>query len=388
MANTEVQVGAETDVGMVRDHNEDNLGYKIPDEAVVTSNKGMLFLVADGMGGHAAGEVASQIAVETILDRYFSEDTDDIEEALNGAIVDANDIIHAQSSDHREQSGMGTTSVVAVIRGDELTVANVGDSRAYLIRGGEIQQITQDHSWVQEQVRLNLVTPEEAKHHPLRNIITRALGTAPEVKVDFSTYKLQVGDTIILCSDGLSGVVSDGDILEIVTKQENAEMAAKMLINAANAGGGPDNISTIVVRVEKVEPGPERVYKAGRRDAAETTTVTMRAVKPPTEEAQAEKAAPEAATTLTAPAAVAAEAAEEAAPEAVPVPGPPDAAPAVPRSRPNLLLRSLVFIAVAAIMALVTAAIVLVIYLIMLPQESARPRAGGVIISVAPVERA
>ena len=139
MANTEVQVGAETDVGMVRDHNEDNLGYKIPEEAAVTTNKGMLFLVADGMGGHAAGEVASQIAVETILDRYFSEDTDDIEEALNGAIVDANDIIHAQSSDHREQSGMGTTSVMAVIRGDEDTVANVGDSRAYLIRAGEIQ---------------------------------------------------------------------------------------------------------------------------------------------------------------------------------------------------------------------------------------------------------
>src|SRR5207249_8951828 len=133
------------------------------------------------------------------------------------------------------------------------------------------------------------------------------------------------------CSDGLSGVVSDAEMLEIVTKQENAEMAAKMLINAANAGGGPDNISTIVVRVEKVEPGPERVHKAGRRQAGDTTTVTMRAVKPPGEMVQVEEAGQEAAATPTAPAPVAAETAGEVAPEAAPesVPAPaPAAAPA------------------------------------------------------------
>lgn len=368
MPNIEVQVGAETDVGMIRDHNEDNLGYRIPTEEETSESHGMLFLVADGMGGHAAGEVASQIAVDTILERFFQQSADDVQEALNDAIVDANRIIHAQAADRREQSGMGTTTVVAVLRGDELTVANVGDSRAYLIRNQEIRQITQDHSWVNEQVRLNLVTPEEAKHHPLRNIITRALGTASEVKADFTVDKLASGDVIILCSDGLSGVVKDEEILRIVTRESSAEMAAKMLINAANSGGGPDNISTIVIRIDRVLEGSPESNAHGPRRSQFSTTVPMAAATRAPDAAAGQNGSgsipgdPPEAVSVTSPAG-------ESEPLASPEPPAAELAPQV-IAAPVLkegasrtgATRWLWFLLVVVVTAVITAALVLLVY--------------------------
>ncbi len=165
-----------TDVGRKRPHNEDNMAYVIPKDPQVMARKGALFIVADGMGGHAAGEVASEIAVDTVSNAYYQDDSDDVAVSLLHAIRRANSLIHQRAAENMLRSGMGTTCVAAVLRGNSAYIANVGDSRAYLIRGGQVKQISQDHSWVAEQVRAGLLTEEQARSHAQRNVITRCLG--------------------------------------------------------------------------------------------------------------------------------------------------------------------------------------------------------------------
>ena len=250
-----LDVGFLSDVGQVREVNEDSFGvfedYKtilnLPQEVV--NRKGRLYAVADGMGGHAAGEVASRKAIEVLFRQYY-EDTDvDIVRSLEHAFWAANAEIYAHAAVNSAQSGMGTTLVAAVVQDDELIVANVGDSRAYLIKDGAFSQISRDHSWVSEQVEAGLLSRADAQVHIYRNIITRSLGSRPDVDVDTFSVPLQVDDVVLLCSDGLSNEVAPDDISRIVAGTENSAEAAALLVELANTHGGGDNVTALLVRV-------------------------------------------------------------------------------------------------------------------------------------------
>jgi len=257
-----------TDVGRKRPHNEDNMAYVIPKDEQVMARKGALFIVADGMGGHAAGEVASEIAVDTVSNVYYQDDNDDIATSLVHAIKRANTLIHQRAAENMLRSGMGTTCVAAVLRGSTAYIANVGDSRTYLVRRGEVRQISQDHSWVEEQVRAGLLTRDQARSHAQRNVITRCLGTQAEVEVDVFTEQLEEGDCFVLCSDGLSGLVSDDDLRAIIDQYVPQE-SVYHLVERANDNGGPDNITAIVMRVQEVGWEPPSIRRNGHISARE-----------------------------------------------------------------------------------------------------------------------
>jgi serine/threonine protein phosphatase PrpC len=240
-----------TDVGRKRPHNEDNMAYVIPKDEQVMARKGALFIVADGMGGHAAGEVASEIAVETVTIAYYQDESEDILLSLMNAIKRANAIIHQRAAENMLRTGMGTTCVSAVLLGNVAYIANVGDSRAYLVRRGQVRQISQDHSWVEEQVRAGLLTRDQARSHAHRNVITRCLGTQAEVEVDVFSEALEEGDTFVLCSDGLSGFIAEDD-LRAIAQQYVPQESVYHLVERANENGGADNITAIVVRVQEV----------------------------------------------------------------------------------------------------------------------------------------
>ena len=262
-----------TDVGRKREHNEDNMAFVIPKDLQVMAGKGALFIVADGMGGHAAGEVASEIAVDTVSNMYYQEDSNDVAVSLLRAIRRANASIHQRAAENLLRTGMGTTCVAAVLRGNMAYIANVGDSRAYLIRGNQVKQISHDHSWVAEQVRAGLLTEEQARTHAQRNVITRCLGTQAEVDVDVFHEELHEGDSLVLCTDGLSGLVSDEELQRIVDQFVPQE-SVYHLVERANENGGPDNITAIVVRIQEVGEEPPSVrypVVVGSREMGEDT---------------------------------------------------------------------------------------------------------------------
>ena len=262
-----------TDVGRKREHNEDNMAFVIPKDLQVMSSKGALFIVADGMGGHAAGEVASEIAVDTVSNMYYQEDSNDVAVSLLRAIRRANASIHQRAAENLLRTGMGTTCVAAVLRGNMAYIANVGDSRAYLLRGNNVKQISQDHSWVAEQVRAGLLTEEQARTHAQRNVITRCLGTQAEVDVDIFHEELHEGDSLVLCTDGLSGLVNDEELQRIV-EQFVPQESVYHLVERANENGGPDNITAIVVQVQEVgeePPGVRYPVVVGGREMGEDT---------------------------------------------------------------------------------------------------------------------
>src|SRR5437764_7843833 len=232
---TQLSAGGATDVGLVRDHNEDRY---LADER--------LFAVADGVGGHKAGEVASQTAVET-LQRELTEPTT---EALVEAVKTANRTVWNLAETNSDQRGMGTTlTAIALVDDggeDRLAIVNVGDSRASLLQQGELEQLTEDHSLVEQLVREGQLTPEEAQVHPQRSIITRALGLDPDVEVDSWELTPYKGDRLLLCSDGLTNEVSDDDIASTLRTVSDPEEAAHQLVNAARDHGGSDNITCVV----------------------------------------------------------------------------------------------------------------------------------------------
>jgi len=230
---------AATDVGRMRKNNEDSYLSAKPVAAV-----------ADGMGGHSAGEVASAIAIEELAalgERGPWENETAATDDLKQAILRANRRIREMAASDRKLNGMGTTLVALLQDGDMVHVANVGDSRGYLLRQGELSQVTVDHSLVQELVDDGRLSPEDAERHPQRSVITRALGIDPEVEFDLFTYKLQVGDRLLLCSDGLSDVVEPTQIRKVLLRVRSPQKAARQLITVANEQGGPDNITVIVV---------------------------------------------------------------------------------------------------------------------------------------------
>jgi serine/threonine protein phosphatase PrpC len=245
-----LQIGQLTDVGRTRPHNEDYVSHFVPTDPEQPSAKGSIFLVADGMGGHQAGEVASRQAVDMVIQQYYSDTEHDIGSSLVRAFRAANRAIHEQAQSDPSRAGMGTTLVAAVILGRKVYVANVGDSRAYIINRGGIDQITVDHSWVEEQMQAGLLTAEQARRHPQRNLVTRALGSRPSVEVDLFEGLIGEHDTLLLCSDGLTTHLEDWE-LEAAVRQHPPQEAAQFLIDTANKRGGGDNISVLIVAGRK-----------------------------------------------------------------------------------------------------------------------------------------
>ena len=217
--------------------------------------KGCFYAVADGMGGHSAGQIACELALKTVLAVYYAEPSSDRDACLRRAVEEANGLIYETAQTIPDRQGMGTTLTAAVLWEDQLMVAQVGDSRAYLLRGGNITQLTEDHSWVAEQVRLGTMTLAEAQVSPFRNIITRSVGTSASVEADIFTQEIQVGDILVLCSDGLSGHLEPAEIQEIVL-DHSPSAAATALIEAANDCGGRDNITALVLSIRGLFPYP------------------------------------------------------------------------------------------------------------------------------------
>ena len=231
-----------TDIGMRRSMNQDAMfTSEIP-----VGNLPNLFLVADGMGGHNAGEYASSHAVETIVAVAGESVETDIAQILDQAIRKANQVLIEKAREDVSMRGMGTTIVAAVIAENRLFVANVGDSRLYIVNQ-EMKQITRDHSLVEEMVRLGGLDKETAREHPDKNIITRAVGAEPKIEIDFFEAVLEEQDTVLLCSDGLTNMIEDEDIRRIMKSQRDIAEQAEKLVETANANGGKDNITVVVI---------------------------------------------------------------------------------------------------------------------------------------------
>jgi len=247
-----VSVMAATDTGRVRDHNEDD--YVALDGEESPPGVDALLVVADGMGGHAAGEVASKMTVDGIVQSL----NDQGQEAsklegnafgvfLGKVLEDVNQNVW-QAAQEDDKRGMGTTCTLAAIRGDQLFLAHIGDSRAYLLRDGELHQVSKDHSWVEDAVDQGVITREEARTHPNRNVITRAIGLDPQPEIDTSVMPLADGDLLLLCSDGLNSMIPDEDIHRILTGS-GPEEVCQALIDAANNHGGHDNTTVVVATI-------------------------------------------------------------------------------------------------------------------------------------------
>lgn len=242
--------GSASDTGRVREHNEDSV--RIADPAPQVQQRGLLVAVADGMGGHERGEVASNLAIETLFSSYYDPETvvgaepNDVIAALEQGFKAANDEIRAETAGGPTAGSMGTTMVAAVVRGDHLTVANVGDSRAYLVRAEAATQITRDHSLVAEQVTKGLITAEEARDSMARNVITRALGHLPKLDVDIFEIQLLPDDRVILCCDGVHGHVEPADFADIALHKE-PQQASQALIDLALERGSTDNVTAAIL---------------------------------------------------------------------------------------------------------------------------------------------
>jgi serine/threonine protein phosphatase PrpC len=256
----QIDSGGVTDLGRVRLNNEDSFRIVEPLN---------LFILSDGMGGEAHGEIASSLAVDTI-ERVCSSSKVDLEVTLAGAsgenwteqtrllqnaVLQANSGIYQSSQEHPEQRGMGATLTAGWINGSKLSLAHVGDSRAYLLRTGNLQQLTNDHSLVAEQVRRGIITPQQAEESEMQSVLLRALGAHPEVDVDIDEFDLFPRDVLLLCSDGLTRMVTEPEIAGTLQAETDPERAAQKLVDLANERGGLDNVTVIVARLQDESKG-------------------------------------------------------------------------------------------------------------------------------------
>ena len=241
MEDSRLVIGAATDPGPVREQNEDAVYFTEPSGA---SDSPVVLAVADGMGGYQRGEIAARMALDSLADRLAAADTDDVPLALRQAFRQANEQIYQGGSAEGEHNMMGTTLVAAVVRGADLTIANVGDSRAYLVRANRLNQVTQDHSLVAEQVAMGAMTPQEARDSQHKNIITRALGHRQKVDIDIFELKLLPDDRLLLSSDGLHDYVEENEVVELLTTNP-PEDAAKVIVERAIQGGSTDNVTAL-----------------------------------------------------------------------------------------------------------------------------------------------
>jgi protein phosphatase len=269
-----IQSGARTDLGRVRKNNED---------CFVIEASLQLFVLSDGMGGEAHGEVASQLAVQTVLTHcqqgensratpFFGEASPDVSERTNrlaSAVHLANRKVFETATSNAEQKGMGATVVAAWIEGQRLSIAHVGDSRAYLLRAGSMDQLTADHSLVAEKVRVGILTPQEADASEMQSVLTRAVGTHGSVEVDTDEQALVVGDFVLLCSDGLTRMVTDPEIASTLLTSRSAQEAADRLVDLANENGGVDNVTAIVLRVDEKSEGMFERFKIWKKHSGQ-----------------------------------------------------------------------------------------------------------------------
>ena len=249
-----LQVHLLSDVGKKRTKNEDYCILCAPEDKRLAHERGILFSVADGMGGVSGGEFASRLALHTIVEHYYTDPEETIPERLLKAINTANQRIFEEAENHPEYHGMGTTVSVVVVDGDYAYIGQVGDSRVYLTRQDQrIWQLTEDHSLVAEQVRSGYLSEEEARNHSLKNLITRAVGTREAIKVDLFSFRIEQGDSLLVCSDGLSNMVNDEEIADAMCLPK-LQGAARRLVGQALEAGGPDNITVSAMRVIKPPP--------------------------------------------------------------------------------------------------------------------------------------
>ncbi|HET6350097.1 MAG TPA: Stp1/IreP family PP2C-type Ser/Thr phosphatase [Candidatus Krumholzibacteria bacterium] len=244
-----IEYASLSDRGRVRTNNEDACGQFVPETNAEIEERGVVFVVADGMGGHRGGEIASRIAVRTILAFYTADNSPDRSLALARAFHEANQTIIQEAVSDSTLFGMGTTCTAIALHLGRAYFAHVGDSRCYLLRRGSIRQITSDHSIVGEMVRSGILSDEDARSHPKRNVITRSLGAQPEVEAETpENVALEVGDTFLLCSDGLTTYLSNDDLATVLSRNAPQE-ACKKLIFMANEQGGRDNITAQIITI-------------------------------------------------------------------------------------------------------------------------------------------
>jgi serine/threonine protein phosphatase PrpC len=246
-----------TDVGLVRSENQDFGTYTTPDEERQSGHPGgRLLVVADGMGGHRGGATASRLAAQTVKAQYLGSETADVASALRDALARANARIYSEAQSNPDLRGMGTTTSALAVRGGEAWFGHVGDSRIYMVRDGEIRQLTEDHSLVATMVREGLLTPKEAETHPRRNVLQRSIGVGDDVEIDVrGPFDIREGDTFILCSDGLHGLVKEPEMKDVAQLQ--ISRAADEFLRMAIERGAPDNVTVIVARVERGDAGDE-----------------------------------------------------------------------------------------------------------------------------------
>jgi len=237
-----------TDRGLARERNEDRCGAFTPEDPRARIERGRLFVVADGMGGYADGDVAAELTMEALPASYFQDEWTGAPEALRRAFVAANALIERKAVSEPRRHDMGATAVAAAVVGERAVFAHVGDCRAYRVHGGGIEQLTSDHSWVQERVDAGWLTPEEARVHPYRNVLTRGLGAEADADPTVGEVTFTAGDVLILCSDGLWNVVVEEELIEALVRLPSARDAARALVDLALERGGPDNISVALVR--------------------------------------------------------------------------------------------------------------------------------------------
>ena len=244
-----LSVGAKTDIGRVRENNEDKYEFFLSETDSDLATKGHIFVVCDGMGGHEAGQIASELACKTFIDVYRNHPSDDPAVAGRAAVAAANRFINDVARAIPSRKGMGTTLSALLVVQNKGYVVQVGDSRAYRLRGSECEQLTTDHTWVEETIRAGLMPREEAENHPYKHVITRALGTEQTVEPDVFDFEIEVGDMYFLCSDGVTNHVSNERVGVVMLGSSPSAVAWKM-VGEALVGGGSDNATALVVRVD------------------------------------------------------------------------------------------------------------------------------------------
>jgi len=250
------KVAGRSMLGKVRENNEDKMEFFIPEEESLLQKKGAVFIVADGMGGHNAGQIAAELAVQTFLRSYLKSETNSILQAIKGAVEEANRLIWTIAQGISEREGMGCTFTLAVVQEDNLFLAHIGDSRLYLIRDGEAKQLSEDHTWVAEQVKKGILSEEEASLSPFRNLLTRSLGTKLDIEIDLAQYPLESGDIILLCTDGFYEYIEPEEMVKEL--ERDISLGIFNLTELAEERGGKDNITALAVRVYREEEKKKR----------------------------------------------------------------------------------------------------------------------------------
>jgi len=252
LALPKVTIGVKTDIGRRRENNEDKFEYFLPETDSVLAARGQVFLVCDGMGGHAAGQIASELACKTFIDVYLGHPTTDPQVAIYGAVVAANRFILNAGRDNPTRRGMGTTLTGLILVQDKAYVVQVGDSRCYRLRDGKLEPLTLDHTYIEEMVRSGGMTRENAENHPERHMLTRAVGVEDNVLPDIFEFDVKENDTYLLCSDGLLNHVPD-DAIQRSLEFNPPSAAAWDLVGQALLDGGSDNVTIMVVRIDSIE---------------------------------------------------------------------------------------------------------------------------------------